>query len=106
MVELNKISCMEQILLVIFLSLFFQAGTNASSENLTLLCRENPVLFQSRNYKGQYLKLTKSIGMLSVYGFGGKASSLCVPDGWELIIYKDDGYCSTDFHIRGAGKIF
>ena len=102
---MNKIPCIKENLPIILIFFFLQTIPSANSEDLTYLCRENPVLFQRRNYEGQYLKLTKSIGTLNVYGFGSKASSLCVPDGWELIIYKDDGYCSTDYPIKGPANI-
>ena len=96
---------MNKGIFIILLILLFQFPLTVNSDELTYYCRDNPVLFMRTNYEGKYLKLTKSIGTLNVYGFGSKASSLCVPEGWELTVYKDEGYCSAEHHIKGPAKI-
>jgi len=94
-------SYIKNILLIIFFLLIFHSIVNANPEDIKYICRDFPVLFQHSNYTGEYLKLTKSVGSLNETGFGSKASSLCVPEGWELEIYKDEGYCGPNYHITG-----
>ena len=89
------------ILLIISFILFYKSVVKASTEDIKYKCRDLPVLFQKSNYSGQYLQLPKSIGSLNEADFGSKASSLCVPEGWELKVYKDEGYCASNYHIKG-----
>lgn len=96
---------MKDFLFIILLALFFQNIHKAISGELPYLCRDFPVLFEHREFSGKYLKLTKSIGSLNVSRFGNKSSSLCVPEDWELAVYKYEGFCSSNYHIKGPVSI-
>ena len=97
----DKISYIIYILLIILPVLIYNSVVKANPKNIKYICTDFPMLFQQSNYSGQYLKLPKSVGSLNQADFGSKASSLCVPEGWELTVYKDEGYCASNYHIIG-----
>lgn len=65
-------------------------------------CSRAPYLFSNDGYRGQRLELREDIRNLRSVDFGDKASSLCVPRGWEVEFFADDNYRGARLNVRGS----
>jgi hypothetical protein len=62
-------------------------------------CRTDVLLYQKANYGGRWLKIYGTIARLHVEDFNDRASSLCVPAGYRLVVYEHS-------HFQGASVAF
>lgn len=68
-------------------------------------CDRYPVLFKSDTFRGDTARLTGSNPDLHRSGMGDEASSVCVPDGWRIVVYEDTGYRGDRLEIYGPDAI-
>lgn len=67
-------------------------------------CDEYPVLYQHDSFDGRCLRLPVSNGGFKNYDFNDMASSVCVPDGWQVILYEHANYEGKSLTITGPYK--
>ncbi len=66
------------------------------------VCARSPVIFADDGLRGQSLEVTSSIQDLEEYGMGDEASSVCVPEGWRVILYSDEGFRGDRLELQGT----
>ncbi|MBT2326506.1 hypothetical protein J7E62_29770 [Variovorax paradoxus] len=68
-------------------------------------CGPMPVLFQNTNKGGSSLPVEYDQPNLASKGFGDKASSICVPMGWTVHLYRGSGYGGSPLTIEGPQEV-
>lgn len=68
-------------------------------------CTEYPVLWEHDNYRGECLKLPVSRPGFKNYDFNDEASSVCVPDGWKVVLYRDTNFEGESLTVYGPASI-
>ncbi len=68
-------------------------------------CDRYPVLFKNDGFRGGTARLDQSNPDLHRGGMGDDASSLCVPDGWRVILYEDTNYRGDRLELNGPDAI-
>lgn len=69
-------------------------------------CDRYPMLFADDDLGGESLQVDESIGDLHRRGFGDRASSVCIPRGWRLILYEDHGFQGDRLDLVGPRIVF
>lgn len=69
-------------------------------------CDINPTLFADDSLRGRSFSLTQSSNDLHRDGFGDEASSLCVPAGWQVVVYEDTGFRGDALRLVGPAVIY
>ncbi len=68
-------------------------------------CDRYPVLYRNDDFRGRPLELRQSIPDLHRQGLGDEASSICVPRGWEAILFEDTNYRGNSLRVVGPDSI-
>ncbi len=68
-------------------------------------CVDAPVLYSDDGYRGRTVILNEDISDLHRSGMGDDASSVCVPFGWRVVLYKDSDYRGSYLELRGPTSI-
>jgi hypothetical protein len=68
-------------------------------------CVIAPTLFEHDNFRGLQFALSNDARDLHQHGFGDRASSICVPDGWEVRLHRDSGFRGEELILRGPTSI-
>jgi hypothetical protein len=68
-------------------------------------CAMAPTLFEHDNFRGLQFALSGDARDLHQHGFGDRASSICVPDGWEVRLHRDSGFSGEELTLRGPTSI-
>jgi hypothetical protein len=64
-------------------------------------CTNTVILFEHDHYVGRRLALTNNIATLHTWSFGDNVSSVCVPTGWTVRLYKDTSYRGDSVVVVG-----
>jgi hypothetical protein len=67
-------------------------------------CEDVPILWEHVDYAGQCLRVPVTMTTTHPSGFGDRASSLCVPDGWQVIFYTDINFEGRKLPVTGPWK--
>jgi hypothetical protein len=68
-------------------------------------CSNNPVLFEHDHFRGVQFDLTRDIRDIHQVGFGDIASSLCVPTGWQVIVFQNTDLGGAQLSLTGETAI-
>ncbi len=68
-------------------------------------CDQHPVIFQKDSFAGSVARLDRSIPDLHRLGMGDDASSICVPDGWRVVVFEDKNYRGDRLELYGPDAI-
>lgn len=68
-------------------------------------CSSNPVLYSNDSFGGRSLSISRDIPNLHYLGMGDDASSVCVPSGWRVVLYRDSNYRGATLELRGPTEI-
>lgn len=100
--------------------------TGPNSNQPPPACRLIPVLFEDDNFRGRQFDLDRDARNLhqgdkvssirgprgevvsfkdTDYGFGDKASSVCVPSGWQVVLFEDTDFGGRSLTINGQRAI-
>ncbi len=67
-------------------------------------CRA-PVLYSNDSFRGRTLEVKQSIPDLHSRGFGDEASSVCVPSGWQIVLYSETNYRGSSLVVNSGQEI-
>ncbi len=68
-------------------------------------CDRYPVLFERDTFRGKTASLSQQIPDLHRQGMGDDASSVCVPEGWRVVVFEDTNYRGDRLEIYGPDAI-
>ncbi len=68
-------------------------------------CSGNPVLYSNDSFGGRSVSISEDIPDLHRLGMGDDASSVCVPSGWRVVLYRDSNYRGPSLELRGPTEI-
>ena len=89
-------------IIVIFFSLFMADSSKAQTHPWGRdICRNSPVFFEHDNFNGTALPLHNSYLELTKFNFNDKASSVCVPRNWRVVLYEHKDCRGARFRITG-----
>lgn len=80
---------------------FWYGPPGSSQVPWTPDCRTDAVFFEHIRYDGEALRVYGTMQELSVEQFNDRASSLCVPAGFRLVIYEDNYFTGESISIDG-----
>lgn len=87
------------------LSLAFCVGTAQALAQRYRVCGDAPVLYSDDGFRGRSLTISQDVSDLHRLGMGDDASSVCVPFGWRVILYRDSDYRGSYLELRGPTEI-
>ncbi len=64
-------------------------------------CAATPIVFEHDHYAGRRLVLTNNAATLHIWSFGDNISSVCVPVGWTLRLYRHTSYKGDVLTVDG-----
>jgi hypothetical protein len=68
-------------------------------------CATAPVLFEHDSFRGLQFALNNDARDLHQHDFGDRASSVCVPDGWTVTLYRDSAFRSDALTLSGPTSV-
>ncbi len=67
----------------------------------TVRCDRYPTLYEHGNYSGRAMELSNSAPNLQGQSFNDIASSVCVPQGWRVVLYSESDYRGESLTLNG-----
>ncbi|HMN28582.1 MAG TPA: M12 family metallopeptidase, partial [Caldilineaceae bacterium] len=64
-------------------------------------CADSPILFQHDHFRGEQFDLTHDMRDLHQVSFGDIASSLCVPAGWQIVVFEHADFGGDRLDLTG-----
>ena len=64
-----------------------------------------PMLYSNDSFRGQTFEVTQSVPDLHGRGFGDEASSVCVPSGWQIVLYSETNYRGSSLVVNSGQEI-
>ncbi len=84
---------------------FLRDADASSPDPGTSECDRFPILFRNDDFEGQKMVLEADVQDLHRRNFGDRASSICVPRGWEVVLYEDTRFRGEKLTLRGPHTI-
>jgi ankyrin repeat protein len=69
-------------------------------------CLVTPTLYENNLFQGKSIAVTEESSDLKVQDFRNKASSLCVPKGWTLVVFEKPAFQGATYTINGPTVIY
>lgn len=69
------------------------------------ICNNNPVLFADDNFRGVQLDVSRQARDIHQHNFGDKASSVCVPRGWRVVLFEHKDFRGRSLSLTGPVNI-